>query len=82
LKLAGWPSAQIVFALVDWAVQEVASEAEQAYQKAVGQLDQMNQLPQKGRAGREQKAQKAQVAKGHQRVPTLQQNQRLPVVLN
>jgi len=79
LKLADRPSAQTVFALVDWAVQEVASEAEQAYQKAVGQLDQMNQLHQKGWAGHEQKAQKPQVAQGHQ---ALRQIQRFLVVLN
>ena len=79
LKLAGRLSDQTVFALVDWAVQEVASEAEQACQKAVGQLDQMKQLRQKGRAGHEQKTQKAQVAQGHQ---ALQQIQRFLVVLN
>ena len=82
LKLADRPSAQTVFALVDWAVQEVAFEAEQAYQKTVGQMDQMNQLHQKGWAGHEQKARKAQVAQGHQRVPALQQIQRLLIVLN
>ncbi len=82
LKLAGRPFAQTVSALVDWAVQEVASEAGQAYQKAVGRLDQMNQLHQKGQAGHEQQAQKAQVAKEHQRVLALQQIQRFLVVLN
>ncbi len=78
LKLADRPSAQTVFALVDWAVQEVAFEAEQAYRKAVGQFDRMNQLHQKGWGGHEQKAQKAQVATGHQ---ALRQIQRFLVVL-